>query len=422
MKALLFFLLACSSVTAAQEATALLTLDQIEAVAAQSNPELKAMARQIAIAEARVRPASALDDASFMYRGWGVPFSQPVNFNQAQNMFMLTQALPGWGKRGLRRDIARQDLETSKAMFEAKRREISTRVRKAYFDLLRTRDELRLHHEQLALAQQALESARVKYTVGRVPQQDVLKAQVALTALVQHRLEFEVQRDLARATLNTLMARNPDTPLNVTGEYVPVRDLPNADELRKRAMESRPELRAGRSEIQRAEAQVRLARKAYTPDVTVGAGYMLMPAGSAFRNNYMAEVSINLPWLNRGRHDAEIGVAQAGIASEQSEFEATKAQVFLEIEEALIRARAAQTLTQLYAATLRPQAQSTFKAATAAYQTDQTDFLNLLDAQKTMLDVEYAYYRALADFDVRVAELELAIGAPLAERTAEVTR
>ena len=422
MKALLFFLLASLPVTVAQEAPAVLTLEQIEAIAAHSNPELKAIARQIAIAEARVRPASALDDASFMYRGWGVPFNQPVNFNQAQNMFMFNQALPGWGKRGLRKEIAQQDLETAKAMFEAKRREISTRVRKAYFDLLRTRDELRLHHEQVALAEQALESARVKYTVGRVPQQDVLKAQVALTTLVQHRLEFEVQRDLARATLNTLMARNPDTPLDVAGEYVPVRNLPNADELRKSAMESRPELRAGRSEIQRAEAQVKLARKAYTPDVTVGAGYMLMPAGSTFRNNYMAEVSINLPWLNRGRHDAEIGVAQAGIASEQSEFEAVKAQVFLDIEEALIRARAAQTLVQLYGATLRPQAQSTFKAATAAYQTDQTDFLNLLDAQKTMLDVEYSYYRALADFDVRVAELELAIGAPLAERTAEVTR
>jgi cobalt-zinc-cadmium efflux system outer membrane protein len=209
----------------------------------------------------------------------------------------------------------------------------------------------------------------------------------------------------------------------VAGEYLPVRDLPTQGELHKRALESRPELAAARSEIQRTEMQVKLARKAYTPDVTVGAGYMVMPAGSAFRNNYMAEVSINLPWLNRGRNDAEIGVAQAAVAVQQSEFEAMKARVFLEIEEALIRARAAQTLVKLYAATLRPQTQATFKAATAAYQTDQTDFLNLLDAQKTMLDVEYAYYRALADFDVRVAELELAIGAPLGERTTtEVTR
>src|SRR5262249_11329886 len=62
---------------------------------------------------------------------------------------------------------------------------------------------------------------------------------------------------------------------------------------------------------------------------------------------------------------------------------------------------------------LRPQAQATLKAASAAYQTDQTDFLNLIDSQNTALDVEYSYYRALADFDSRVAELEGAIGAAI---------
>ena len=52
----------------------------------------------------------------------------------------------------------------------------------------------------------------------------------------------------------------------------------------------------------------------------------------------------------------------------------------------------------------------TLRAAAAAYQTDKTDFLNLIDSQNTALDVEYSYYRALAEFDSRVAELEVIIG------------
>jgi outer membrane protein TolC len=87
-----------------------------------------------------------------------------------------------------------------------------------------------------------------------------------------------------------------------------------------------------------------------------------------------------------------------------------KAIVFQAIQEAVIRANTAARLVEIYRDTLRPQAQATLRAASAAYQTEQTDFLNLIDSQNTALDVEYSYYRALAEFDSRVAELEGIIG------------
>ena len=153
--------------------------------------------------------------------------------------------------------------------------------------------------------------------------------------------------------------------------------------------------------------------KDYKPDVTVSAGYMLMPSGSANRNGYMAELSFNLPWLNRSKHDAEAAEAQAAIGVQRAEFDRQKAAVFQEIQEALIRANSASRMVELYRDTLRPQAQATLRATSAAYQTDQTDFLNLIDSQNTVLDVEYSYFRALADFDSRIADLERAIGTKL---------
>lgn len=394
-----------------------MSLEQIEAIAVQNNPALRALAREVAVAESRVAPAGTLEDATFMYRGWGTPLREPWNFNRAQNMFMFNQAVPGPGKRGLRTAVARQQVETTRALLEGARRGVVARVRKTYFDLLRTRDELRIHHEQLAIAEQASESARVKYTVGRVPQQDVLKAQVAVTRLVEHRLAFELDAELARAELNTLMGRLPESPMELVGDYIPPQKLPEFAELTRVARESRPELAARRSDARRADLQLQLARKAYTPDVAVGAGYMLMPSGSTDRNAWMVEASFNLPWLNRGRHDAEISAAQAETSLQQAQLEAAESQVFLEIRQAFIRARVAERLVELYGATLRPQAQATFKAATAAYQTDRTDFLNLLDAQNTLLEVEYAYYRALAAYDARLADLELAVGAPIGRAT-----
>src|SRR5262249_24114221 len=108
-----------------------------------------------------------------------------------------------------------------------------------------------------------------------------------------------------------------------------------------------------------------------------GAGYMLMPSGSMNRNGYMAELSFNLPWLNRSNHDAEIREAQSRVNVQRAELSAQQAMVFQEIQEALIRANTAARLVEIYRDTLRPQAQPTLRVASAAYQPDQTDFLNL---------------------------------------------
>lgn len=390
-----------------------LTLSELETLALENNPKIKVVARRIGVLEARVPIAGALDDPSLMYRGWGVPLREPWNYNQAQNMFMAGQSFPGRGKRGLRTQVAAQAVEIARAELEAAKRETLARVRLAFYKLLRTYDEIRLHHEQVGLAEQAVESARIKFTVGRVPQQDVLKAHVALSKLVDHLAMFERDADLARAELNTLTGRDPATPLEISGEYPTSAALPAAEELMRVALAHRPELEAANKAVEQGNTAVRLAEKAYSPDFTVSAGYMLMPAGSRLRNTYMAEVSINLPWFNRKRHDAEIAEAKAETRARSAEYEMWRATVLQEIREAMIHARTAQRLMELYRDTLRPQAQSALRSAVAAYQTDRTDFLNLLDSQNTALDVEYAYYRALSEYEQRLAELERAIGAPL---------
>src|SRR5262249_50198641 len=105
--------------------------------------------------------------------------------------------------------------------------------------------------------------------------------------------------------------------------------------------------------------------------------------------------------------------AEAAASAVHSEHATQVNAAFLEIQQALIRARAAERSLKLYRDTLRPQAQATLKSAVAAYQNDRTDFLNLVDSQNLLLDVETSYLKAAANFDARIAELERAIGAPL---------
>lgn len=382
-----------------------------------NNQEIRAAEGHTAVIKTRTAAAGALDDPTLMYRDWGTPLAKPWDLNQSQQMLMYQQTLPGRGKRGARTEVVRQQIAEGDAQVEMLRREISVRLRKSYYDLLRSVEEHRIHDRQMELARQALQSATVKYTVGRVPQQDVLKAQIVMTRLAEHLVMLDEETETARAELNTLMGREPDAalevPLDAAGEHGDPRALPTLLELERIALEQRPELKSIAASSGVAQAQLTLARKAYTPDFTVAGGYMLMATGSAYRNNYMAEVSMSLPWLDHRKHDGEIKEAEAAAQVVNSERDAQVRAAFLQIQQALIKARAAERRMQLYRDTLRPQAQAALQSAGAAYEHDRTDFLNLIDSQNLLLDVENSYLNAAADFSARVAELERAIGAPL---------
>ncbi|MEO6780875.1 MAG: TolC family protein [Bradyrhizobium sp.] len=439
----LFLVCACALIAAAEDpfpaAEALLpqhqhsvasgpafSLDEIEQMALVGNPDIRVAVRRLVVVEAHVPAAGALDDPMLGYRGWGVPLRRPWDYNGAQNMFMVSQTFPGFGKRGLRSDIAQSDVAEAKAALDNARLDIRLRVRKAFYDLLRTEDELRIHDGHVAIARQAVEAARIKYTVGKVPQQDMLKAQVELTRLAEHLIHFEQDAEVARARLNTLLGHDPAQPINVRGDYGIPQHLPATEALEKLAIASRPDLAQAQAGLEKSHQQEQLADKSYTPDFTVSAGYMLMPSGSNTRNNYMVEGSINLPWLNRRKHDAEISEAKAQVSEQDAEVAALRNSAFGQIQEALAEARSAKRLADLYKSLLQPQAEATLRSTVIAYENDRTDFLNLLDSQMTVVDIDLAYFQAMADFETRFADLEFAVGAPIDRvglpNTPEVTK
>jgi cobalt-zinc-cadmium efflux system outer membrane protein len=393
------------------------TLDELETGALANNPGLKAAVARLAVIDVRTPQAGALEDPMLQTRAWGVPLRRPWDLNQSQNMLMVSQALPGPGKRGLANKIALQDVSVARAELEAQKRDVQLQVRKAYYDLLRNRDELFLHDRQVGIARQGFEAARIKYTTGKVPQQDILKAQLVLTRLLEHLIGLDEQGAMTRAELNTLLGRNPAEPIRVVGAYTEVEQLPDLAELERIAIANRPELAALRQSVEQAGDKLALARKAYVPDFQVGAGYMLGPAGMEFRNGYMAEFSMSLPWFNHRKHDSEIAEANAEIGARNADLEGRRAAVRQELQQALVRVQSAKRVADLYRTTLKPQADTVLKSTSTAYQADRTDFLNLVDSQNLVLEVRTSYFRSLADLDTRFSELERAAGAPLTRAT-----
>ena len=390
-----------------------LSLEEAERIALERNPDIAVGARKVAVSKAHLPISGSLEDPEVMYRAWGVPLNQPENLNAAKNMFSISQRLPGRGKRTLERSIAGTDVDIAESQLEQVRLEVRVRVRKAYNDLLRAQEEMRIHDQHVMLASQAIEAARIKYAVGKVSQQDILKAQVVFTGLAEHMIRFDEDAEVARERLNTLLGRDVETPIRAMGSYEAPGALPSLYDLEAIALASRPDLRAAGQMVERRRKEQALAGKAMTPDFTVTGGYMLMQPSAAMRNSYMLEGSMNLPWLNKGKHRAEVAEASQSLIEQNAERDALRNAAFGQIEEALVGARSAGKLATVYHDQLRPQAEMTLQASVIAYENGKTDFLDLLDSQMTVINVDLAWLQAAADYDARVADLELATGSLL---------
>jgi outer membrane protein TolC len=390
-----------------------LTVDEAVAASLAGNLEIRAAVRRLSLAQMKTGTARSLDDPMLMVRDWDTPVTKPWDLNQAQIMVGLQQTFPNRQKREMRARLAEDDASVEASNLETLRQEVSAEARKLCADLMRNADEMKLHERQASLLKEALAVALAQYTTGKVPQADVLRAQMALTRLSEHLIELDEARETARAQLNALMGRRPDEAIEIEGGYTAPAALPALEDLEHTAMEHRPELAGLRSQIAKSRNEGAMTRLGMKPDFTVALGYMLMPTGSTARNAYMAEGSMNLPWLNRARHEGEAKQADAATEVSQSELEVRAATVFLEIRQAQIAVLAAEKRVKLYRDTLLPQAEASFKASTAAYQNNRAEFMSLIDAQNLLLDIQTAYYKASAATDTGMAQLERAIGAPI---------
>jgi outer membrane protein TolC len=119
------------------------------------------------------------------------------------------------------------------------------------------------------------------------------------------------------------------------------------------------------------------------------------------------------PWARRGIA-AHIAQGEAAVTAAHAQRAVAENAIRLAVEDAYVRAKGAQQRAALLRTTILPQSQQTLDVSRIAYQTDRVEFLALLDNERLLLDARLSYYRALAEQDQALADLERAVGAELA--------
>jgi len=389
-----------------------LTLDAVVGYARQHNPEIRAAVAKWQAAETRPAQAGSLPDPMVDLAYHNESFDR---FTQGSSEFAwirvgASQEVPFPGKLGLKERIASTEAEHVHQL--ARRAELAVigRVKMAYAEYAHLFALLDLLRRNREILQKFARTAETKYGVGEGIQQDVLRADLELSLLVDRETSLDQRRQSQTAELNALLNRPPSALLGAPEHSEQKHLKRSVEELEAAALEHAPEVNAAKSSVSGGESMVALARREYFPDFVVRADYMnkasLLP-------EWEVGVGIKVPLYFATKQRAGVDEATATLIEAHAEHENAAVSVRARIRDLYARAQAAERLIALYHNTIVPQARLALESATGAYAVNKVDFLTLLNSFTVVLEYEMRYHEELSNFQKAVAELEAVVGEPV---------
>lgn len=316
--------------------------------AERNNPEIAAAEHGYAAAPHGAREASALPDTQVSVQQFAVgsprPFAGYTNSEFAYVGLGASQEIPYPGKRGLRGQVANREADVRRVQIESVRRRVTDKLKAAYFRLAylqQTLSVLEGNDQVLKDIEQIVES---RYRVGQGNQQEVLKAQLQNTKILQEITMHHREVGQLEAQLKQLLNRPQEIP-DIQTEPLAARSLTySASDLLGLAKQQNSDVQAQQAMLAKTESQVDLAKKEFRPDFAVQ--YMYQNTDRKFRDYYMAGFSITLP--NRGRRKAELAEAEATRDQANKQHEAEVQQRLAEVQDQYVVAQTSAEQLQIY--------------------------------------------------------------------------
>jgi outer membrane protein, heavy metal efflux system len=386
------------------------SLRELVQEAEQKNPQIAASFHAWQASRNVPKQVSALPETQLSLQQFSVgsprPFAGYSNSDFSYIGFGASQDIPYPGKRQLRASVAGHEADSMEAQTDSIRRMVIGNLKTVYFQLAYIQQTLGVLLKSDELLNQVEQAAGARYRVGQGNQQDVLKAQLQHTKILQEIAHHHQEEGLLEAQIKQLLGRPQESP-DVVAQTIGVRVLRyTAVDLLNLAREQNPDVRSKQASIRQQETQVELAHKNFRPDFNVS--YTYEHTASQFRDYYMGTFGIRLP--NRGRQKAELAEAQQNQERAGKELDAESQRVLSEVQQQYVKAKTSEERLRIYSDGLVPQSEATFRSALSAYQSNKQDFESLLSGFLDVLNLDLEYRSELVEHESALAELERLTG------------
>ena len=362
-----------------------LTLESALQTAFANNPDMAAAQWEIDIAQGGRQQAGLIPNP---VASWD---AEDTRRNSRTTTVKLSQTLELGGKRGARIDVATRAQEAAALTLEQRRNGLRADVIDGYYGALRAQERLDLAQRSLALAERGLVVANGRVTAGKSSPVEATRAQVQLSEI---RLEFNrAQMGLTdayrRLAASTGAASTDFQAVAPQAQAVPA--LPPTAQLLGR-LEQTVELRLAELQIVQGEAALGLEKAQRIPDLDVSIGSQY-DASVRERVNVVG-VSMPIPLFNRNQGNVLAASRRADQARDLRN--AAELRLRTETRQALDLWQTANTEVRSFNQQILPAAQSAVDSATRGFEMGKFNFLDVLDAQRTLIAARTQYLAATA--------------------------
>ncbi|MBC2603838.1 TolC family protein [Puniceicoccus vermicola] len=396
-------LLLASALLASAESPAkpeLLELSDYLNEAMASNPRLEALEQRYEAGMQRIPQSGALPDPMFQI----THFIESVQTRTGpqENVFVLSQKLPWFGKRGSQKSAASAEAEVLWYSLQNQQLVLAREVSLAFFEYTYTREAIDLTRENRDLLQKLEPIVEEKVRAG-ADLNALLRLKVEI-GKVDDRLQTLQQKKVAQsAELGRLLGLPTTSILPDPKWEAPAPTTYDPSSIAAAIRANNPELQMMQRQIDSAEARSEIARLANYPDITLGLNYIQTgdpvvnpTTPDAGQDPWGFTVAVNVPlWF--GKYNASKAEALASRRSLESEYTNRMNDLQAKLLTSLSSLNNANRQLNLYGNELLGLAEQAVENSRAGYRSGRTGILEVIDSERSLLDLQLLYWRAVAD-------------------------
>jgi outer membrane protein TolC len=422
MKNLLFSILMSGTLLLGTTAWgAQLTLQECLKQAGEHNPSLKTAVWDHRIAEEDIRQASADNfpriDAQAGYTlqqsaqgaKLGAISAETQQADYASAGLSATYTIYDFGRRSARQQMTRALADSSVQSFEARRTDVSLQVVEAYFSILETGKLITAAADEVAQVEEHRRVALALFEEGVVTRNDLLQADVRLSAAKQKLLTMKNRLENDWLQLNYLTGAQPgfraelDEGATLSGD--------RGDRLNENdAISRRHDVLALRSGVEASDLEVRESRAAFYPELFTQATLSYVQNDKALEQTIMAAfIGIRVNLFDGFASTATTEKAVRNRSRNQDALRQAESQVRLEIDTSTNDVKVARERIGVAETAIR-QSEENLRINKERYRERVGTATEVLDAQTLVTQARTDYYSALYDYQVSTARLKRAVG------------
>ena len=390
----------------AQERLSSLTLEQALRLASETNPnvrakefELKAVGAGEITAGLRPNPT-----ANFLAEQFGGASSA----SQTQYTINIGQPIELGGKRQRRIDSATAQTKVTTHELADLRRQIDFQVKKTFTDILVAKDALALSEQNLSALDELEKIQRLRAEKGDLSGLELLRIQVQRFAFERDAADARQALRAAKIGLRSLIGADKVTDdFDAAGSLELRQSSYTQSELYRRALDTRPDIRAAEAARNKAKADINLAKANAWWDVTPQVEYQRIGPDNTIGFGF------GLPLRIFDRNQGEIARTRADALRVDAVRDAVVIRALSEVDMALAAVDTERGKVEVLRDTYLPKAKQARETVEFAYRRGGVSLLDYLDAQRTYRETALQYVQALGNYQTAIYLLEAAVGAPL---------